>query len=217
MKKILLIIFLASILIIPNSKFDKSNSSEKFLEDIYRGKCKPPKVPVFELIRCNDIEKLKEGTNYFCEIEIIHSDYRSCPGWIHMSVNLNVIDGDTIKLNNRSIRFSGIDAPEMKQKCKKEDEIIYCGKLSRDILIKKIGDKKVPSCKIEGKDIYNRTLAECFINGESLSRFLVRSGYAFAFRKYSKKYVEDEEYAKANKLGIWTMEFKYPWEYRRNK
>ena len=30
-----------------------------------------------------------------------------------------------------------------------------------------------------------------------------------------KKYAKDEEYAKTNKLGIWTMKFEYPWEWRK--
>ena len=30
-----------------------------------------------------------------------------------------VVDGDTIKINSKKIRFYGIDAPEKKQKCKK--------------------------------------------------------------------------------------------------
>ena len=81
------------------------------------------------------------------------------------------------------------------------------------LLIKKIGNK-TPECISEGKDVYNRTLAECFINGKSLSKFLVRSGYAFAYRKYSKKFIEDEDFAKANKNGMWAMKFKYPWDFR---
>ena len=32
-----------------------------------------------------------------------------------------------------------------------------------------------------------------------------------------KKYAEDEEYAKTNKLGLWTMEFEYPWIWKKNK
>ena len=53
------------------------------------------------------------------------------------------------------------------------------------------------------------------LNGESLSSFLVRSGYAFAYRKYSKKFIRDEEFAKENKLGMWSMEFEYPWDFRK--
>ena len=53
------------------------------------------------------------------------------------------------------------------------------------------------------------------LNGESLSSFLVRSGYAFAYRKYSKKFIKEEEFAKENKLGMWTMEFEYPGDFRK--
>ena len=74
----------------------------------------------------------------------------------------------------------------------------------KEFLIKKINNS-TPQCISEGKDVYKRTLAECFVNGESLSKFLVRGGYAFAYRKYSKKFIEDEEFAKANKLGMWPM------------
>ena len=54
------------------------------------------------------------------------------------------------------------------------------------------------------------------LNGESLSSFLVRSGYAFAYRKYSKKFIKEEEFAKENKLGMWSMEFEYPWDFRKS-
>ena len=128
---------------------------------------------------------------------------------------IEVIDGDTIIVNNEKIRFSGIDTPELKQTCEKEGKIYYCGLIAKKILLEKIG-KKTPKCINEGKDIYKRTLAECFINGKSLSVFLVRSGYAFAYRKYSKKFVEDEDFAKLNNLGIWSMNFQYPWDYRKS-
>ena len=129
---------------------------------------------------------------------------------------LKVVDGDTIHLNGEKIRFTGIDTPELKQTCTKQGIKNYCGLSAKKILIDKIGNKTV-ECISEGKDQYKRTLAECFVNNESLSRHLVRSGYAFAYRKYSKKFIEDENYAKANNLGMWSMKFEYPWDYRKNK
>ena len=100
--------------------------------------------------------------------------------------DLRIIDGDTIILHGEKIRFSGIDAPELKQTCIKYDQPVYCGILAKEVLLKRIGNK-IPTCIKEGKDFYNRFLAECFINESSLSRYLVRSGYAFAYRKYSTK------------------------------
>ena len=136
--------------------------------------------------------------------------------WCNLSLanNLKVIDGDTIVLNGEKIRFSGIDTPELKQTCLQNNEVVDCGISAKILLIKKIGNS-TPQCIREGKDIYKRTLAECFVNGESLSSFLVRSGYAFAYRKYSTKFIKDEEFAKINKLGMWSMTFQYPWDFRR--
>ena len=130
------------------------------------------------------------------------------------SYEIKIIDGDTIHLNNEKIRFSGIDTPELKQTCNKNNEIINCGIQARQLLINKIGKNKV-NCIREGKDHYKRTLAECFVNDLSLSRFLVREGYAFAYRKYSKKFINDENFAKKNNIGMWTMKFEYPWDWRK--
>ena len=130
------------------------------------------------------------------------------------SYEIKIIDGDTIHLNNEKIRFTGIDTPELKQTCNKNNEIIYCGIQARQLLINKIGKNKV-NCVREGKDQYKRTLAECFVNDLSLSKFLVREGYAFAYRKYSKKFIKDEDYARVNNLGMWSMNFEFPWDYRR--
>ena len=132
------------------------------------------------------------------------------------SQELRVVDGDTIHLNGEKIRFTGIDTPELKQTCIKEGIIDSCGVTAKEILIEKIADNKV-ECISEGKDQYKRTLAECFVNNVSLSSYLVRRGYAFAYRKYSKKFIADEDYAKINQIGMWSMEFDYPWDYRKLK
>ena len=132
------------------------------------------------------------------------------------SQEIRVVDGDTIHLNGEKIRFSGIDTPELKQTCIKEGVTNPCGVTAKEMLIEKISDNKV-ECSSEGKDRYKRTLADCFVNGESLSTYLVRSGYAFAYRRYSKKYIPDEDYAKANQIGMWNMKFQYPWDYRKSK
>ena len=132
-----------------------------------------------------------------------------------------IIDGDTIKINGQAIRFGGIDAPESfyrgkKQECYLNEKKVFCGELSKQKLKEKISSNIV-SCIIEkNKDRYGRIVAECFINGESLSSFMVRNGYAFDYKRYSnRKYAQDEEYAKINKLGIWKMKFEYPWEWRK--
>jgi len=129
---------------------------------------------------------------------------------------IRVVDGDTIHINGEKIRFTGIDTPELKQNCTNNGAEEPCGVTAKEILIEKIADNKV-ECISEGKDRYKRTLAECFVHNESLSSYLVRSGYAFAYRKYSKKFVTDEDYAKKKQAGMWSMNFDYPWDYRQKR
>ena len=131
------------------------------------------------------------------------------------SYEIKIIDGDTIHLYSEKIRFSWFYTPELKQTCNKNNEIVYCGIEAKQMLIDKIGKNKV-NCIREGKDQYKRTLAECFVNDISLSRFLVREGYAFAYRRYSKKFIKDENFAKKNNMGMWSMKFDYPWDWRKN-
>ena len=130
------------------------------------------------------------------------------------SSELKIIDGDTIHLNGEKIRFSGIDTPEIKQTCIKNNEIIKCGIKAKELLIKVTENKKI-DCVREGKDQYKRILAECFVDDLSLSSYLVKSGYAFAYRKYSKKFIADEDFARSNNLGMWSMKFEYPWDWRK--
>ena len=128
---------------------------------------------------------------------------------------IQVIDGDTIHIGKLKYRFFGIDAPEIKQICEKDNTKIQCGVIAKSALKNKIADK-IPKCIVKDKDRYQRLVAECFIGKESLSRFMVREGYAVAYSQYSKDFINDEKYAKENKLGIWSMNFQVPSEYRKS-
>ena len=135
-----------------------------------------------------------------------------------------VTDGDTIRIEGKKIRFFGIDAPEKKQQCKKPWLTISfisfsknypCGQISTDKLKKKINNKLL-ICKWSNKDRYKRYIAECFKDKTNVNAWMVRNGYAVAYRKYSKKFVSQEIFAKKEKLGLWSGTFMMPWDYRKN-
>ena len=135
-----------------------------------------------------------------------------------------VVDGDTIKINSKKIRLYGIDAPEKKQKCKKTYLTIsfmsftkdyMCGEVSTQKLIKKINKQKL-NCNILDVDRYKRLIGECFKRNINLNSWMVSNGYAVAYRKYSKKFVSQEIFAKKEKLGLWSGTFMMPWDYRKN-
>ena len=142
-----------------------------------------------------------------------------------ISGNAKIIDGDTIKINSKKIRLYGIDAPELKQKCKKPYlTIIFftftkdypCGKISTQKLQKKINNKVI-TCKILDVDRYKRFIGECYKRNLNLNSWLVSNGYAVAYRKYSKKYISNEINAKNEKKGLWQGKFEMPWDFRRKK
>tara|TARA_B100001989_G_scaffold819_1_gene598 strand:- start:106 stop:603 length:498 start_codon:yes stop_codon:yes gene_type:complete len=137
-----------------------------------------------------------------------------------------IIDGDTVHINNYKFRLEGIDAPEMKQQCKKESFKISstigfsfykdysCGKVSKAKLKAKINGSKI-KCISTSKDRYKRYIATCFKGEINLNQWMVRNGYAIAYRRYSKKYVPDEEFAKEKKLGLWQGKFMSPEKWRK--
>ena len=136
-----------------------------------------------------------------------------------------VIDGDTIRIKEKKIRLFGIDAPELRQTCLIGSDLYYCGKIAKEVLEKYVKGKKI-NCSYTTLDRYRRILAicrlDCFLWGDdpncvkfSLNRYMVRSGNALAYKRYSKRYLNSEQWAKNNKLGIWQGDFENPEEWRK--
>ena len=126
-----------------------------------------------------------------------------------------VIDGDTIEVDGIHVRLFGIDAPEKKQTCSAGDGHDYsCGRVAASALAEQIAGRPV-SCRPRTTDRYGRTVAVCFdANDEDLNAWLVRSGLAIAYRKYSTVYVEDEDSARHARRGLWSGEFAEPSDWR---
>ena len=137
-----------------------------------------------------------------------------------------VIDGDTVHINNKKIRLEGIDAPEIRQQCKKPflqisafigltfNKNYSCGVIAKKKLSNKIDNSKI-KCISSSKDRYKRFLATCFKDKINLNKWMVRNGNAVAYKRYSKDYVRDEAYAKENKLGLWEGSFVMPEKWRK--
>ena len=89
-----------------------------------------------------------------------------------------------------------------------------CGDISTNRLKKNINNKFI-TCRYNNKDRYKRFIAECFKDKININAWMVRNGYAVAYRKYSKKFIADEVIAKKNKSGLWNGTFDMPWEWRK--
>ncbi|MFD1260631.1 thermonuclease family protein [Entomomonas asaccharolytica] len=143
---------------------------------------------------------------------------------------VGISDGDTItcltyeKVQHK-IRLYQIDAPENKQDF---------GTASKKALSDLIFNKDVRILTF-GKDKYKRTLGTVYIGikkscGGDLAAYtcinysdvnlkMIRSGMAwyYPFAKKNKQYEKMEQYAKNNKIGLWSQKAIAPWEFRKSK
>lgn len=126
---------------------------------------------------------------------------------------VGVSDGDTATclLDDKTqikIRLAQIDAPESGQDF---------GQVSKHALSDMIYGRVV-SLKISTTDRYGRTVAEVFIDETNVNKQMVAQGMAWAYREYNKdkEYLDLENKAKQQKLGLWSQpEPIYPSEFRK--
>ena len=134
-----------------------------------------------------------------CSASLAHSEVR-------------IVDGDTFDLDGVRIRIDGIDAPEFGQRC----GAWMCGKAALEQLSALVGDGGL-TCNSHGEDGYGRTIATCYVGSTDIGAEMVRTGYAWAFVKYSDKYMAQEAQARSDHLGIWQYNSVPAWKYRAAK
>ncbi|MCB1538232.1 MAG: thermonuclease family protein [Rhodospirillales bacterium] len=126
-------------------------------------------------------------------------------------------DGDTLTIEGIKIRLWGIDAPELGQYCQKNGTNVPCGKMAKIVLQTFIGNTGNIVCKVIDIDQYKRKVARCKVDDADIGGMMVLAGYALAYRKYSGDfYLEEEKEARIEKRGLWGMNFREPWDWRKN-
>jgi endonuclease YncB( thermonuclease family) len=125
-----------------------------------------------------------------------------------------VVDGDGLEIDGREIRLFGIDAFEVGQYCKRSDGSRWrCGQYGTVHLDLFVRDKEVV-CLVKTTDQYERSVAVCKVGDVDVAAEQARKGWALAYRRFSKDYVDEEEAARAAKEGGWAGTFEDPWAWR---
>ena len=126
-----------------------------------------------------------------------------------------IIDGDTVEIDGERIRLHGIDAPESRQTCGIIGQEWRCGESATLALIDETNGQPV-TCKGKNRDRYGRLIAVCYAGTDDLNAWMVREGWAVAYRRYSKDYVDEEVEARAAGRGVWRGDFMLPWKWRQS-
>lgn len=117
--------------------------------------------------------------------------FLSCSSQIRVK---SVHDGDTFySTTGEAYRIYGIDAPELSQpfgnKAKLYLETLI---LNKSVIIYKQGNS------------YGRTVVDVYSNGTNISEQMTRAGWAWAYKKYSSRYLQElQTIARAEHSGIW--------------
>ena len=91
-----------------------------------------------------------------------------------------------------------------------------CGRDAARALARRIGSRVV-ACEERDRDRYGRIVAVCRVAGKDVNAWMAAEGWAFAYRRYSMRYVGEEAAAKAARRGTWRGDVVAPWAWRRGE
>ena len=128
---------------------------------------------------------------------------------------LNVKDGDSFEMVDdedkfHQIRLEHVDCPEKKQ---------AFGRKAQLYTFNFVFGKYI-TVRVSSRDRYKRKIAIVEVDGEILNNNIIRDGYGWHFKKYSKSQLHNdlEIEARKAKRGLWIDgKPKAPWEFRKRK
>lgn len=140
-----------------------------------------------------------------------------------------VVDGDTLRLEGRTYRLWGIDAPELIQVCQRDGQAYACGREAaaylRMLLAAEPGLGESASagaaprlvCVPRTSDQYGRPAALCRLGDQDLGAEMVRAGWALVLTRHGNDYAPEEDEAREARRGLWAGTFDMPWEWRAKR
>lgn len=132
--------------------------------------------------------------------------------------NIRIIDGDTLVVSGTRVRLWGVDAPEVSQTCRNEDDEAWpCGEAAKNML-DVVTFNRTLTCEPKGES-HERVVAACVTDqGNDVGDLMVSNGLALDVPEYSKGHYEEvQEIARGIGLGVWQGRFVEPWKYRKGE
>ncbi|MDB5412069.1 MAG: hypothetical protein JWR10_404 [Rubritepida sp.] len=135
--------------------------------------------------------------------------------WSSPFAAIRIVDGDTLRLGDRTLRLFGVDAPERGQFCTNDAGQLYdCGTAAAAELARLVGERGV-QCRVHGRDRFGRALGVCQAGGVELNASLVAAGWALADGGSMPELVPVETAARTAQRGLWVGGFEPPAHWRR--
>jgi endonuclease YncB( thermonuclease family) len=112
--------------------------------------------------------------------------------------SVTIVGGDKITIDGAVYRLLGIDAPDPNQVC---DDGYPAGQEAIKALLGLMKGRRL-ACASQGRDPAGRVLAICRADGRDLGEQMVRSGMAWAAPVKRGGYIDVQNDAQAERLGV---------------
>lgn len=134
--------------------------------------------------------------------------------WSALAADVRVMDGDTLRLGDRTVRLAKVDAPERGQTCADASgQAFDCGAAAAEALSRLVNGRSVV-CLVSGRDRFGRGLGLCSAGGAELNAGLVAAGWALAAEDDAGVQALEAD-ARRTARGLWAGDFTRPEDWRR--
>ncbi len=125
------------------------------------------------------------------------------------------LSGDQLRIQGTVIKLSGIEAPELNQRCVRQNGTTWrCGNSALRALQRITGRHKVV-CKLGATKSSGLREGTCRIGKKDIAAELVRKGFVFATAGFFSTYASQEAQARAQKLELWRGKALRPKDFRK--
>lgn len=123
-----------------------------------------------------------------------------------------IIDGDSLEVAGRLFDLPGIDAPELDQRCRRNERYYACGSLAQAALMDLTA----------GVDVVCRRLSDqktrCSAGGYDLSEGMIYTGWALIPpANIESPFAALQKQAEERRHGLWKGSFVSPWDWRQGQ
>lgn len=124
---------------------------------------------------------------------------------------VTVIDGDTLRFADRTVRLWGVDAPAAQQICQLDGKPWACGDASRAALAGYVTNRRVRCDLVDRGDS-----ARCSVGRHELNGWVVREGWALDTPGIdsARTYMRMQNGAALARRGLWQGQFVEPWAWQ---
>lgn len=123
--------------------------------------------------------------------------------WSAEAALVRVVDGDTLRLGDHTLRLAGLLSPQRGQTCTTASGVGFdCGAAAAEALARLIQGRDV-TCRVQGHDRFGRALATCRAGELNTNAALVEAGWALAGEE-APALARAEATAREAKRGLWS-------------